>query len=174
MLLHKIKKYATQTIEFQLPSILRHQPISPNLVQPNDINHLRHQRPNKIRIRLKMRTKKSVQKHKKSHQNRLKSQKIVKNHIKIVRYPPAFYSSTNIPLPIMECGGKRSATPLWMPISPRSKMQFGNEGETSSTGTRRLLFGRNNGYNVQKGPCFRRLIFAKNGRPVKSIGRNPL
>jgi hypothetical protein len=50
----------------------------------------------------------------KNNQNRTKSYKIVQNHIKIVRYSLLFLS-INKPLPILECGGKRSATPLWMP-----------------------------------------------------------
>ena len=89
MLLHKIKKYATQTIEFH--EVHRRAP-KPTLVpkfnlgtrdsEPNDINYLQHQSPNKMRNIHKIRTKKSVQNQKKSHQKQLKSKIIVQNRSK--------------------------------------------------------------------------------------------
>jgi hypothetical protein len=88
--------------------------------EPNDINHLQHHPLHRIRIPHKIRTKKNVQNRQKSHQKQSKSSKIVQNHIKIVRYSLLF-SSINKPLPILECGGKRSATPLWMPQRPMMK-----------------------------------------------------
>jgi hypothetical protein len=93
MLLHKNTKYRTKTIEFH--DFYRRAPKQPlvpkfNLGtrdrQPNDINHLQHHPLHKIRIPHKIRTKISVQNRQKSHQNRSKAQKIVQNHIKIVRY----------------------------------------------------------------------------------------
>jgi hypothetical protein len=98
MLLHKNQNISSKTIEFH---DFYRRPPKPPLVpkfnlgtkddEPNDINHLQQHSLNIIRTLLKLRTQKSVQNRQKSHQNRSKLQKIVQNHIKIVRYPLLFF-----------------------------------------------------------------------------------
>jgi hypothetical protein len=93
MLLHKNQNTSSKTIEFHevyrcapKPPLVPKFNLGTRYAQPNDINHLHHQSPTKIRTLHKIRTKKSVQNRKKSHQKRPKLQKIVQNDIKNIRY----------------------------------------------------------------------------------------